>query len=201
MNTSPLAFSHPYGIAFWATYIWAFHLAELPVIFSTPTAASPAASTPPQDPLRHCQWIWCGGVLLSMAVSGWRPATIASGWVLASFWLGLLLMMAGGALRRHCFRMLGRDFTLDVRARPDQPVVSSGAYAWVRHPSYSAGLLKLIGLGLALGNWASLAVLGAMGIIVYARRIAFEEAALMQVIGEKYLAYASKRKRLIPFLF
>src|SRR5438034_7500267 len=47
-----------------------------------------------------------------------------------------------GLLRRHCFRLLGASFTGDVRARADQAIVTTGAYALVRHPSYSAGILR-----------------------------------------------------------
>jgi len=48
-------------------------------------------------------------------------------------------------LRRHCFRQLGASFTGDVRATPDQRIVTTGAYAVVRHPSYSAGILMNVG--------------------------------------------------------
>jgi protein-S-isoprenylcysteine O-methyltransferase Ste14 len=34
-----------------------------------------------------------------------------------------------------------------------QKVISSGPYAWVRHPMYSAGLLMLTGMPLSLGSW------------------------------------------------
>src|SRR5207244_11386939 len=69
---------------------------------------------------------------------------------------GIGCLVAGGLLRRHCFRMLGDSFTYDVRVATGQRVVERGAYRYVRHPSYTAGLLLLGGIRLALGNWLSL---------------------------------------------
>lgn len=119
----------------------------------------------------------------------------------AAFWAGLGVMIAGSLLRRHCFRMLGASFTADVRARPDQAVVERGAYRWIRHPSYTAGFLMFIGIGLALGNLASLVLL-ALGIVaVYGYRVAAEERTLLAIIGPPYQSYMGQTRRFIPFLW
>jgi protein-S-isoprenylcysteine O-methyltransferase Ste14 len=51
------------------------------------------------------------------------------------FWIGLMTMIAGSLLRRHCWRMLGGSFTGAVIVTPDQSVVERGAYATfaIRH--------------------------------------------------------------------
>src|SRR5439155_24903313 len=100
-----------------------------------------------------------------------------------AFWLGNGLLIGGSLLRRHCWRILGEYFTGDVRARADQPVIDRGAYRWVRHPSYTGGILMFAGIGLALGNWASLAILVLVSVGVDAYRIGDEERALSQTIG------------------
>jgi protein-S-isoprenylcysteine O-methyltransferase Ste14 len=46
-----------------------------------------------------------------------------------------------------------------VRVHPDQTVVERGPYRWVRHPSYTGLIMTFVGIGLALGNWAALALL------------------------------------------
>jgi protein-S-isoprenylcysteine O-methyltransferase Ste14 len=97
--------------------------------------------------------------------------------------------------------MLGSSFTGAVIVRSDQGVVERGAYRYVRHPSYTAGMALFAGIGIALGNWVSLAVLVGMVAIVYAYRVRIEERALATVIGQPYLEYMTRTKRFVPFLF
>lgn len=199
MNDAPLPFTLPYGPLFWLVYVWAFHLSEMPVIFAVPVHAA-QSKLAPQDSFRRFKQAWFGALLLALVASVWAPAQMTTQSSLPLFWLGLALMLAGSWLRRHCFRMLGRDFTLEVRARANQTVVDRGAYAWVRHPAYSAGIVMLVGVGLALGSWASLLILATMATVLYSRRIMFEERAMVQALGNAYTAYARGRKRLVPYL-
>jgi protein-S-isoprenylcysteine O-methyltransferase Ste14 len=117
------------------------------------------------------------------------------------FSIGIGVLIAGRWLRRHCFRMLGESFTAIVVVKPRQPVVERGAYRWVRHPSYTAGMLMLAGSMLALANWMSVAVVLAGAILAYSYRVHVEERALLQTLGEPYRAYMQRTKRFIPKLF
>jgi protein-S-isoprenylcysteine O-methyltransferase Ste14 len=119
----------------------------------------------------------------------------------AVFVIGVAIIVAGSVLRRHCWRLLGASFTGDVRAQPDQAIITTGAYALVRHPSYSAGILMNTGIGLALGSWASTAVLALAAFGVYSYRIAVEERTLLAVVGEPYREFMRTRRRLIPFIY
>jgi protein-S-isoprenylcysteine O-methyltransferase Ste14 len=47
----------------------------------------------------------------------------------------------------------------NVRVEPDQKVVATGPYAYVRHPMYAGSLWLFVGIPLALGSWWSLALL------------------------------------------
>ena len=114
--------------------------------------------------------------------------------------VGIACIVAGGALRRHCFKMLGDSFTYDVRTAPGQRVVELGAYRYVRHPSYTAGMLLVGGIGLALGNWASLALAIVPAAFAYAYRISVEERALVGALGPAYSDYMKRTWRLIPFV-
>jgi protein-S-isoprenylcysteine O-methyltransferase Ste14 len=196
MMSMPLAFSWPQALAFWAVYLWTFHLAELKV------SAAPArsAALPAQDTLRNVKRVWVAGLLLAFGACAFAPARLPPTAQQPLFWFGLAAMLCGSALRRHCFRMLGAAFTLDLRAAADQPLIERGAYAWVRHPSYSAGMLMLAGLGLALGSWASLVLLVTMGAVLYQRRIRAEEREMASVLGERWLRYAAGRPRVLPFV-
>jgi protein-S-isoprenylcysteine O-methyltransferase Ste14 len=115
------------------------------------------------------------------------------------FVLGLVLMIAGLALRWYSIRVLGISFTIDVATRPGQQVVESGPYRWVRHPSYTGGLLTILGVILCCDNVTSLAAL-AVVLLGYGYRIRVEERALATEIGPAYRQYMRRTKRLIPFL-
>jgi protein-S-isoprenylcysteine O-methyltransferase Ste14 len=114
------------------------------------------------------------------------------------FWTGLATMVAGSLLRRHCFRMLGKSFTAIVVVTPGQQVVERGAYRWVRHPSYTAIVLFLGGMALALDNWLSVAVVAVAVSLSFVYRARVEERALIDTLGEPYLAYMRRTKRFIP---
>jgi protein-S-isoprenylcysteine O-methyltransferase Ste14 len=109
-------------------------------------------------------------------------------------WLGL-------AIRVWAVAALGRAFRTTVEVAPDQGIVSSGPYRWVRHPSYTGLLLIVAGLGLVAGNWLALVGCVALPLAALLRRIHVEEAELTRVLGQPYRAYQARTKRLIPGLW
>jgi protein-S-isoprenylcysteine O-methyltransferase Ste14 len=135
---------------------------------------------------------WFASAIPSAAIIWNQPALFA---------LGITLLLVGVALRWYAIRILGESFTRQVAIRPDQKVVQAGPYRWIRHPSYSGSLLTLLGIGLALGNWASLAVIMGCTLSGYAYRVRVEERALCEVLGEQYIEYMQRTRRIIPFIF
>lgn len=113
---------------------------------------------------------------------------------LAAIWIGI-------AIRWWSFRTLGRYFTLRVMTSGDQPVITSGPYRFLRHPSYLGLLLVIAGLGVTYGNWLSLAALVLATLVGLVNRIRVEERALTGALGAAYTTYAAERKRLVPFLW
>lgn len=81
-----------------------------------------------------------------------------------------------------------------------QSVVQSGPYRLVRHPSYTAILIMLLGVGMALANWASLVIMLAGGLIGLLYRVRVEERALVEALGRPYRDYMRHTKRFIPFI-
>jgi protein-S-isoprenylcysteine O-methyltransferase Ste14 len=138
-----------------------------------------------------------GAFVLASDVSG---AAIPVGrWPV--FVLGLILMWAGIAVRQWAVTLLGRFFTVDVRIQTDQVVVDRGPYRWVRHPSYAGMILTFVGMGLALGNWVSLAALAVVPTAGLVVRVHVEEAALTENLGEPYRRFSAGRPRLFPGLW
>jgi protein-S-isoprenylcysteine O-methyltransferase Ste14 len=135
-----------------------------------------------------------GGISLAGKVRG---AGIHDGrWAL--FVAGVVVMVGGIAIRQWSVASLGRFFTVEVRVHENQTVVERGPYRWVRHPSYTGMILTFAGMGLALGNWASIVVLVVVPTAGLVVRIHFEERALLAGIGEPYRRFSATRAHLFP---
>ncbi len=79
----------------------------------------------------------------------------------------------------------------------DQPVISTGPYAYVRHPMYSGALLMFGLTPLALGSYWSLLLVIPLA-AVFAWRLLDEERVLKRDL-KGYIAYCDKvRSRLVP---
>jgi protein-S-isoprenylcysteine O-methyltransferase Ste14 len=115
--------------------------------------------------------------------------------------LGVFVMWSGLATRVWAVVALGGAFRTTVEIDPDQAIVSSGPYTWIRHPSYDGLLLILAGVGLALGNWLSLVACLVLPLPALVRRIYVEEAELNRVLGDAYRTYQARTARLIPGLW
>jgi protein-S-isoprenylcysteine O-methyltransferase Ste14 len=146
--------------------------------------------------LRVCITI---GVVLAVVALRDRAAAIADSPAL--FGVGLLALWCGIVLRWWSFLTLGRYFTFSVMTSADQPVITSGPYRVLRHPSYAGMLLGLLGVGVLFGNWLSLAALLACSGAAILYRIHVEEHALSSSLGPRYTSYAQGRKRLLPFIW
>jgi protein-S-isoprenylcysteine O-methyltransferase Ste14 len=79
--------------------------------------------------------------------------------------------------------------------------VARGPYRLLRHPIYAAGIVVMAGIGLADGNWISLATCVVFAFLGYLRRIRVEERVLVEHLGEEYLDYERGRRRLIPWVW
>lgn len=88
----------------------------------------------------------------------------------------------------------------NVQTFDEQKVVSTGPYAYVRHPMYVGALVMIIGVPLALGSLWGLAILFVtLAGLVW--RILDEEKLLMKDLPG-YTEYMQKvRYRLIPYLW
>jgi protein-S-isoprenylcysteine O-methyltransferase Ste14 len=134
----------------------------------------------------------------------WPAAAMAQGQQsgrTALFILGVIFTVLGVALRWYAIRTLGRFFTRDVAVSHDQPVVQSGPYRLIRHPAYSGTFLTMLGVGLAMTNWASLVALLACVFAGHFYRVLIEEKALIRTIGQPYIEYMRRTRRFIPLLF
>lgn len=119
-----------------------------------------------------------------------------------AFWCGVGLMVAGLAIRVYAVQTLGRAFSVYATVREGQSLVQSGPYRYLRHPTYTGVFLWLVGIGVALGNPASLITVVAVPFIWgYRYRIQVEETLLLGAWGDAYRDYMRRTYRLVPFVW
>jgi protein-S-isoprenylcysteine O-methyltransferase len=110
-------------------------------------------------------------------------------------------LVGGLALRWYAIFYLGRLFTVNVAIAADHTLIDSGPYRTIRHPSYPGALLVFLGLGIPFGNWLSLIIVVVPTSLAFMQRIAIEQAALTRALGDSYLRYRARTKRLIPGVY
>ena len=71
----------------------------------------------------------------------------------------------------------------------------------IRHPAYSGTFLTMLGVGLAMTNWASLVALLLCVFLGHIYRVSIEEQALIRTIGQPYIEYMRRTKRFIPWVY
>jgi protein-S-isoprenylcysteine O-methyltransferase Ste14 len=141
------------------------------------------------------------GVLLNFALPGLFPGATITWNRPVLFFIGLTLIVLGIILRQYAIRVLGRYFTREVATRADQTVVQNGPYRFIRHPAYSGTLLTMLGIGLAMTNWASLVAILVCSFGGFFYRVLVEERALRSSLGQPYVEYMRHTKRFVPFVF
>jgi len=117
-----------------------------------------------------------------------------------AFYIGIGLMIAGILLRQWSIAVLGRYFSRTVGVQEGQVVVDRGPYRLVRHPAYTGSLLAIVGLGFVLQSWGAVLVLIAFFGVAFGYRIHVEEGVLTSKLGDEYVAYTKRTKRLIPYV-
>jgi len=111
------------------------------------------------------------------------------------------LFALGLAVRWWAIVTLGRFFTVDVTIEKDHELVERGPFRYVRHPSYTGVLLAFVGWALTLRNWAAILVVLVPIFVAFVRRMNVEEEALSRALGERYIDYMKRTKRLVPGLY
>lgn len=95
-------------------------------------------------------------------------------------WLGGGVMAAGGFVIVWGIRSLGRSLTPGTEPLPGAELVTTGAYAHVRHPIYAGVVLLLAGYALAWSNWTLALLTGIIALQYFQAKAGAEERWLMK---------------------
>lgn len=127
------------------------------------------------------------------------PLDVRFGWSSVP-WQASILGDALVAFSFYVFYLVSKVNTYaaaNVRVEAGQKVISSGVYAFVRHPMYFAALFLLAGTPVALGSWWTL-LLSPLLVPILVARILNEESLLARDLPG-YVEYMRKvRYRLLP---
>jgi len=114
-----------------------------------------------------------------------------------SRWLGFLVGLVSIALTVWVELELGRQFSPQLELRDAHRLVTTGPYARLRHPLYTA--LDGFGLSLALvsANWFFV-VFFLLSLVGLWFRVPREEQMLLDQFGEEYRSYMHRSGRFFP---
>jgi protein-S-isoprenylcysteine O-methyltransferase Ste14 len=111
-------------------------------------------------------------------------------------WWGGLLLLAGGLLLSWGALSLGCSLTPGTEPLPEGELVTSGAYAHVRHPIYAGAVLLLAGYTLAWSNWTLALLVGVVALQFFKAKGRREEEYLVQRFPQ-YRSYRWQVRRMV----
>lgn len=144
-------------------------------------------------------------VVTIFALTALATAVCWLGWLdagrVAQTWLWVIFVVVGctlvvTAVGVWCAAVFGSRMVVRVR---EGQLMTTGIYAWVRHPVYSAFLLLNTGLILLLGNWFFLVLPLGYWLFLTVLMRATEESWLAEKFGQDYLQYAAGVNRCLPW--
>jgi protein-S-isoprenylcysteine O-methyltransferase Ste14 len=120
-------------------------------------------------------------------------------WSASLFWIGAALTAAGLLFTVWARVHLGTNWSGTVTIKEGHELITSGPYAFVRHPIYTGLLLAFLGSAVVRdelrGVLAFVLVLWALW-----RKLRNEERWMREQFGEAYLTYSRRVAALIPLV-
>jgi protein-S-isoprenylcysteine O-methyltransferase Ste14 len=114
--------------------------------------------------------------------------------------VGAVVCLAGAGFALWARLILGKNWSARAEEKVGHSLVTTGPYAFVRHPIYTGFLFGMLGFALSVGTVWSLAafMFGVFSLLV---RIPVEEGLMLRVFKDSYTNYSLRTKKLIPFIW
>jgi protein-S-isoprenylcysteine O-methyltransferase Ste14 len=111
-------------------------------------------------------------------------------------WTGVALCVLGFGLAISARWYLGRNWGMPMSRKEQPELVTSGPYAYIRHPIYTGLILAMLGSGISVNVfWVLMLIPVGAYFILSARQ---EESAMLQQFPEQYAAYMARTGMLVP---
>jgi len=117
------------------------------------------------------------------------------------FAVGVVLALTGLVIRVGSILTLKQYFTYSVAQTENHKLVETGLYKFIRHPGYLGQLMIFAGISISLSNWLAVLCMMIPVTIGYIYRIKVEEGFMIEQMGESYLDYQRRTKRIIPLIY
>jgi protein-S-isoprenylcysteine O-methyltransferase Ste14 len=117
------------------------------------------------------------------------------------FVIGSILALTGLIIRVTSIMTLKQQFTYTVTKIENHELIETGLYKKIRHPGYLGQLIIFLGISTCLSNWISILLMIIPVLLGYLNRINVEEKFMVEQMGQKYIDYQKRTKRLIPLIY
>jgi protein-S-isoprenylcysteine O-methyltransferase len=117
--------------------------------------------------------------------------------------VGVTGSVVGLVTRHWAMWEAGESFThiIATRKRDNHRLVTTGPYAWMRHPSYFGWFVFSMFSQLILNNLINFLIFSIINFIFFRDRIPYEEGILVEFYGPDYVAYMDRvRFSGVPFV-
>ena len=112
--------------------------------------------------------------------------------------VGIALCALGIGVAIWARRHLGRNWGMPMSRKAEPDLVTTGPYAFLRHPIYTGILVAILGSAIGESPFWLLPLLLFGAYFVYSARR--EEGIMLQQFPQQYAAYMKRTKMLVPFL-
>jgi protein-S-isoprenylcysteine O-methyltransferase Ste14 len=146
-------------------------------------------------------------LIISISVGYWLSFIIASSkigriyhWNIL-FAIGSFLALVGLIIRVTSILTLKEQFTYTVTKIENHELIETGLYKKIRHPGYLGQLIIFLGISTCLSNWISILLMIIPVLLGYLTRINVEEKFMVKHMGQQYIDYQTRTKKLIPAIY
>ncbi len=117
------------------------------------------------------------------------------------FIIGTILVILGLIIRISSILTLKQQFTYTVTQIENHELIETGLYKSIRHPGYLGQLIIFTGIAASLSNWLSILFMLVPVLLGFIYRIRVEEKFMVEQMGQKYIDYQKRTKKLFSGIY
>jgi protein-S-isoprenylcysteine O-methyltransferase Ste14 len=164
----------------------------------------------PSQPLEQAMWLLWVPLVLAWMLLPWLAAQRSEGpWALPAFarenpyaalrWAGVVVALLCLALSVTCWRRMGKSWRMSITPGDETELITTGPYAYVRHPIYALSVLLMLCTLLVVPTGPVL-LMAAVHITLMLVKARNEERFLAGMHGAAYERYCRQTGRFLPRL-